>query len=187
MGNTPGIKSEVKRGMTRKKTSEPNFQEMFTFLVCHILVRKRVLQLYVCMFCFTVQVKDRISLLNSIVRVSLWHDPLIADRIFLGQVNLSIGTLKFPMSHDGWYWLCSRPLPPGQANKADLGALRVKVHYSQDLIYPLQVYDPLRHLLLRGLDSPVSSSYEHYTIFMSVACVQDIYCSEALTVSPASM
>lgn len=32
--NAPAVKSEVKRGTTHRKTSQPNFQENFTFLVC---------------------------------------------------------------------------------------------------------------------------------------------------------
>lgn len=107
--------------------------------------------------CVCVQINDRQTLLNSIVRVSLWHDPLIGDRIFLGQVNLSISTLKLPLVHDAWYWLCSRPLPPAKTNKPDSGSLRLKVHYSQDVLYPLAAYDPLTHLLVGGLDTSVST------------------------------
>ena len=108
-----------------------------------------------------VQVKERPSLLKAVVRVGLWHDPLIGDRVFLGQVNLSIGSLDVPLFKDGWYWLCSRPHPPGQANKLDVGSLRIKAHFSRDLIYPLRAYDPLTHMLLRGLDTPVSMSMQH--------------------------
>ena len=107
---------------------------------------------------FVVQIKEPLSLLNAIIRVSLWHEPLLGDRIFLGQVNLSISSMKIlPLTHDGWHWLCPRPLPPGKVNMpTDLGSLRIAMHLSQDVIFPVAVYDPLLQLLVRGLDSPVS-------------------------------
>ena len=90
------------------------------------------------------------------MRVSLWHDPLIGEKIFLGQVNLSIGSLKSFLNHDGWHWLCPRPTAPTQANRPDIGSLRIKVYYSQDVIYPLKVYDMLSHLLVESTVCPVS-------------------------------
>ena len=44
--NTPGAKAEVKRGPCKKKTTKPNFQDTFSFLVSHTLClpRERELQ-----------------------------------------------------------------------------------------------------------------------------------------------
>lgn len=99
----------------------------------------------------SLQFKDMKHLLNAICRVTLWHDPLIGEKLFLGQVNLSIGSITTPhWSQDGWYWLCPRPATPTQANRPDFGALRVKLQYSQDVIYPLKVYDPLSQMLLES-------------------------------------
>ena len=154
--NTPGAKAEVRRGATRKKTTSPSFQESFTFVVgleeCLIVYHDRVTSVVLC-----VQLKDRLSVLNFILRVGLWHDLLLGDKVFLGQVNLSLGTLQTPLDHEAWYWLCARPpTPPTPANKLELGSLRIKIHYSKDLIYPLTTYDPLQQLLMQDLESPVS-------------------------------
>lgn len=99
-------------------------------------------------------------MLNAIVRVTVWHDPLIGEKVFLGQVNLSIGSFTIGnscWSHDGWYWLCPRPATP-QASRPDIGSLRVKVDYSQDVIYPLKVYDALSQMLVEMTVPSVSAS-----------------------------
>ena len=102
-------------------------------------------------------------LLNAIVRVSVWHDPLIGEKVFLGQVNLSIGSITVGnWTHDAWYSLCSRPATPAQASRSEIGALRVKVQYSQDVIYPLKVYDALSQMLLgTAVSSMVSELVLH--------------------------
>lgn len=122
------------------------------------------------------QFKDMKSLLNTIIRVSVWHDPLIGEKLFLGQVNLSIGSFTPPnWSHTGWYWLCSRPTAPTQNNPPDIGSLRIKVHYSQDVIYPLRIYDNLSHMLVESTTSPVSQSakfdYKGSEIFAYSTCL----------------
>jgi hypothetical protein len=98
-------------------------------------------------------------LLNAIVRVGIWHDPLIGEKMFLGQMNLSIGSITIGnsiWSHDGWYYLCPRPVTPTQSSRLDIGSLRVEIKYSKDVIYPLRVYDALCQMLLETTVSAVS-------------------------------
>lgn len=77
--------------------------------------------------------------------------------MFLGQVNIAIGNVTTPSwSRSGWYWLCPRPTSPVQAHRPDIGSLRVKVMYSQDVIYPLHVYDALSLMLVESTASSVS-------------------------------
>lgn len=100
-------------------------------------------------------------MLNTIVRVTVWHDPLIGERIFLGQVNLSIGAISTPSwSHEDWYWLCSRPATPTQASRPDIGSLRIRLEYTQDVIYPLKVYEALSQMLVETTESSVSVCLE---------------------------
>ena len=100
--------------------------------------------------------KDVKVLQNAIVRVSVWHDPLLGERVFMGQVNLSIGTCKHNWNHSGWHELCPRPTPPDLPDGPELGSLRLKVKYSQDVIYPLEVYETLSHFLVETTVIPVS-------------------------------
>lgn len=105
-------------------------------------------------------------MLNSIVRIGVWNDLLLGDKVFLGQVNLSISTLQTPLEHKGWYWLRARPLTPATpTSKTDLGSLRIKIQYRKDLIYPLAAYEPLEQLLLRDLESPVSGPFRVMTLY----------------------
>lgn len=150
--NTTAIKSEVRLGVTRKKNTNPIFQDVFSFAVGANLFHSILLDYIIC-----IQFKDIKHLLDSIVRVSVWHDPLIGEKVFLGQVNIAIGNVTTPSwSHSGWYWLCPRPTSPVLAHRPDIGSLRVKVVYSQDVIYPLHVYDTLSLMLVESTALSVS-------------------------------
>lgn len=170
--NTPALKSEVRRGTSRKKTTNPNFQDVFSFAVCVLSLPPTLPQFYLSsptdrssliflsyppLPSLLPQFRDLKHLLNAIVRVTVWHDPLIGEKVFLGQVNLSVGGVTTPYwTHDDWYWLCSRPATPTQASRPDIGSLRIKVEYAQDVIYPLKVYDALSQMLVEATVSSVS-------------------------------
>ena len=114
------------------------------------------------------QFKEENHLLNTIIRVTLWHDPLIGEKVFLGQVNLAIGSITTPSwNHSGWYWLCPRPVTPAQACRPDIGSLRVKIQYSKDIIYPLKVYDMLSEMLVESTVSSVSLFAEACTLYLT--------------------
>lgn len=130
-----GVKyiSEAKRSTVKRKTVDPQFNETFEFLL------------------------DDIRRLNDIiVRVSVWHQALITDDVFLGQVNISVGSLDIAKAHLGWYLLTPRHESEKKFEKnslrPDLGSIRLRVVYSLSCIFPLKTYEPLQSLLLQSLE-----------------------------------
>lgn len=88
-------------------------------------------------------------------RVSVWHQSLLSEDVFMGQVNLLIGSLDLGKAHTSWYTLLPRPkvskgLPPPR-----IGTMRIQVNYALDYIHPRSSYEPLISLLTRSFEQPV--------------------------------
>ncbi|XP_060517698.1 GTPase-activating protein [Cylas formicarius] len=142
-----------KRTKTRKKTTNPQFEEVFSFNssedsdseteICELLV-------------------------------SLWHDtPGMSDDVFLGEVRVQLrGLQQQNAAHpQAWYFLQprsgkNRPFlthstPPGTrlSNDNSLGSLRLQVQYTEDRVFPASVYDNLRNLLLQSIHTqPITAT-----------------------------
>jgi Ras GTPase-activating protein 3 len=87
-------------------------------------------------------------------RVSLWHHTSLSEDLFLGQVNVSTSEIDSSRAYHGWFQLSPRP-PDAQSvlqDKVDLGTMRLSVSYSQDRIFPFEMYRPLQTLLLQTLE-----------------------------------
>ena len=61
------FRSEAKRTPVKKKTTDPQFNDFFVF-----------------------NVPVAVPLLQCIIRVSVWHQSLLADDTFLGQVSMFV-------------------------------------------------------------------------------------------------
>ena len=89
-------------------------------------------------------------------RVGVWHQVLIGEDIFLGQVNISVGSLTDTgKAHLGWYLLSPRHDSEQNSPRSDLGSIRLGVKYSRVFILPLVMYEPLKSLLLQSLERQV--------------------------------
>ena len=74
------------------------------------------------------------------------------------QVNVSVSEIDSSRAYHGWFQLSPRP-QDSQAvlqDRVELGTMRLSVLYSQDSIFPLEVYKPLQSLLLQTLEVLVS-------------------------------
>ncbi|XP_064393848.1 ras GTPase-activating protein 3-like [Halichondria panicea] len=130
LGNGPGIQSELKRGQVHKRTVNPKFQDNFDFPIN--------------------SVKD---LRNIIVRASIWHQSLLSEDVFMGQVNLLIGSLEPGKAHTSWYTLLPRPNVSGRIPQPSIGTMRIKVNYALDYVHPRSSYEPLISLLARSFEN----------------------------------
>lgn len=107
------------------------------------------------------------------VVVGLWHaSPGMGEQpAFLGEVRVTLrGLQKQPTSATtAWYFLqpraakhrpskiTSSSTPPGTL--PGLGSLRLKIHYTADHVFPSEMYDRLRKLLLQSVSiQPITSS-----------------------------
>ena len=89
-------------------------------------------------------------------RVGVWHQVLIGEDIFLGQVNISVGSLtNTGKAHLGWYLLSPRHDSEQNSPRSDLGSIRLGVKYSRVFILPLVMYEPLKSLLLQSVERQV--------------------------------
>ena len=69
-------------------------------------------------------------------------------------MNVSTSEIDSSRAYHGWFQLSPRP-PDTQSvlqDKVDLGTMRLSVSYSQDRIFPLEMYRPLQTLLLQTLE-----------------------------------
>ena len=87
----------------------------------------------------------------------MWHQQLIGEDIFLGQVHLSLASLDPFLSHsyEAWYSLCPRT----EVMPTKIGSVRMLVSYHEDYILPLSTYQPLLSLLTNSLTEPVCSAH----------------------------
>ena len=94
------------------------------------------------------------DLSDCLVRVAIWHQQLLGEDTFLGEVHLSVGALSNSRFHEAWYTLSSHW---GMLEEtSSIGSLRLLVSYHEDLIHPMSGYEPLKQLLVDGLFEEVS-------------------------------
>ncbi|XP_065887330.1 ras GTPase-activating protein 3-like [Dysidea avara] len=121
-----GVRSEAKRTQVKKKTIDPQFNEFFTFTV------------------------STCNMSDVIIRVSLWHQSLLTDDTFLGQVNLAPMEMVPGELYDVWVALVPRQETP-TSPRAEIGSIRLTLQYRQNFIYSSEVYEPLKALLFSSL------------------------------------
>ncbi|KAL0895532.1 hypothetical protein ABMA27_011639 [Loxostege sticticalis] len=144
-----------RRTKPRKKTVNPQFDEIF----CFDLV-------------MDADPKDKDGSQSAGVaceaRVSVWHDA--ATPVFLGEVRLQLRqTALAPLR--AWFFLTSRAggalsrgaTPPGTrlsaAGSAALGSLRLLLQYTVDHVFPLDHYRQLEECFLRSVhQKPITAS-----------------------------
>ena len=90
------------------------------------------------------------------MRVAIWHQQLLGEDMFLGEVHLSVGALSTSRSHEAWYTLSSH-WEEQEVSTSVIGSLRLLVSYHEDLIHPMSGYEPLKQLLLDGLVEEASN------------------------------
>lgn len=129
--STQGVqRSEIRKGLVKKRTINPVFNEMYLFK----LARYEDLE-------------------DTVVRISLWHQQILGEDIFLGQVHLSLSSLD-PVqsrSHEAWYSLCPRK---DESSDDKIGSIRLLLSYQEDYILPLSTYQPFLNLLLKSMTIP---------------------------------
>ncbi|XP_066251127.1 GTPase-activating protein [Euwallacea similis] len=142
-----------KRTKVRKKTTCPQFEDVFVFNVCE---------------------ESDVNAEICELLVSLWHDtPGKGDDVFLGEVRVQLtGPQQQKAAHENaWYLLQprssrNRPIlmhstPPGTRLSSDnsLGSLRLQVQYTEDRVFPAATYDNLKALILQSLRTqPITNS-----------------------------
>ncbi|KAK9888486.1 hypothetical protein WA026_000737 [Henosepilachna vigintioctopunctata] len=108
------------------------------------------------------------------LQVAIWHNaPGMGGDIFLGEVRVQLrGRQQQNAAHkNAWYFLQPRSTrnrpsftistPPGTRLSCDnsLGSLRLQVQYTEDKVFPAEIYDPLRRMLLQSVHTtPITSS-----------------------------
>ncbi|CAH0722786.1 unnamed protein product, partial [Brenthis ino] len=144
-----------RRTKPRKKTVNPQFDEIF----CFDLVMEA-------------DPKDKDGSQTAGVaceaRVSVWHEA--ATPVFLGEVRLQLRQ-PAPAPLCAWFFLTSRAggalsrgaTPPGTrlsaAGSATLGSLRLLLQYTVDHVFPLHHYTQLEELFLRSVQQkPITTS-----------------------------
>ncbi|CAG4963391.1 unnamed protein product [Parnassius apollo] len=144
-----------KRTKPRKKTVNPQFDEIFSFDLV-----------------MDADPKDKDGSQSAGVaceaRVSVWHDA--ATPVFLGEVRLQLRQPE-PSPMCAWFFLTSRAggalsrgaTPPGTrlsaAGSATLGSLRLLLQYTIDHVFPIHHYRQLEELFLRSVhQKPITAS-----------------------------
>ncbi|XP_017777247.1 PREDICTED: GTPase-activating protein isoform X2 [Nicrophorus vespilloides] len=148
-------KKVTKRTKVRKKTTCPQFDEIFQF--DNYEDRDRDKDTY------TVCPESEVEICE--LNVSIWHNGMGGD-IFLGEVKVQLRGLQQQNAalKNAWYFLQPRSsknkphvsvsTPPGTRLSIDnsLGSLRLQVQYTADHVFPAKVYEPLRNLLLDSVN-----------------------------------
>ncbi|CAL1677363.1 unnamed protein product [Lasius platythorax] len=151
-----------KRTKGRKKTASPYFNETFVFEPELTEIKDKDISHY----------SMEGAEVGEVV-VSLWHaSPGMGEQsVFLGEIRVTLkGLQKQPTSTTtAWYFLQPRAAkhrPCKISNNSTspgtlpgLGSLRLKVHYTADHVFPSEMYDRLRSLLLQSVNvQPITSS-----------------------------
>uniref|UniRef100_A0A670XSG5 Ras GTPase-activating protein 3 n=1 Tax=Pseudonaja textilis TaxID=8673 RepID=A0A670XSG5_PSETE len=139
-------RSEVKKTKVKKKTNNPQFDEVFYF------ERRRKGLFFSLSFC-----------LLLCYRVDLWNaSNLKFGDEFLGELRLPLKFLRQSSCYEAWYFLQPRVNGNKTLKPDDLGSLRLNVVYTEDHVFLPEHYNPLRDLLLKSADvEPVSASTAH--------------------------
>uniref|UniRef100_A0A7N8XG33 RAS p21 protein activator 3 n=1 Tax=Mastacembelus armatus TaxID=205130 RepID=A0A7N8XG33_9TELE len=140
-------RSDAKKTKVKRKTNNPQFDEVFYFEVTRPLSYTRRQ--------FDVEEEDVDKLA---LRVDLWNaSNLKFGDEFLGGVRRNITTSSFQ-----WYFLLPRENGGKSVKVEDLGSLRLNIVYTEDHVFPTEYYTPLRQLLLHSAKvEPVSASTAH--------------------------
>uniref|UniRef100_A0A671QEJ3 RAS p21 protein activator 3 n=1 Tax=Sinocyclocheilus anshuiensis TaxID=1608454 RepID=A0A671QEJ3_9TELE len=149
-------RSEAKKTKVKRKTNNPQFDEVFFFEVTKPLsYTKRQ---------FDVEEDDVDKLaVNTVLRVDLWNaSNLKFGDEFLGEVRMPLKVLGQSGVHDAWYFLQPRDNGNKSVKADELGSLRLNIVYTEDHVFPTEHYNPLRDLLLQSAHvKPVSASAAH--------------------------
>uniref|UniRef100_A0A667YVM8 RAS p21 protein activator 3 n=1 Tax=Myripristis murdjan TaxID=586833 RepID=A0A667YVM8_9TELE len=146
------LRSEAKKTKVKRKTNNPQFEEVFYFEVTRPLsYTKRQ---------FDVEEEDVDKLA---LRVDLWNaSNLKFGDEFLGGVRVPLRVLGQAGVHDAWYFLQPRENGGKSVKVEELGSLRLNIVYTEDHVFPSEHYTPLRDLLLHSANvEPVSASTAH--------------------------
>ncbi|XP_013370899.1 PREDICTED: ras GTPase-activating protein 3 isoform X2 [Chinchilla lanigera] len=146
------FRSEAKKTKVKKKTNNPQFDEVFYFEVTRPCSYSRKSH-----FDFEEEDVDKLE-----IRVDLWNaSNLKFGDEFLGELRIPLKVLQQSSCYDAWYFL--QPRDNGKNPKPDdLGSLRLNVVYTEDHVFSSDYYSPLRDLLLKSADvEPVSASAAH--------------------------
>ncbi|XP_059408276.1 ras GTPase-activating protein 3 isoform X2 [Carassius carassius] len=146
-------RSEAKKTKVKRKTNNPQFDEVFFFEVTKPLsYTKRQ---------FDVEEDDVDKLA---LKVDLWNaSNLKFGDEFLGEVRVPLKVLGQSGVHDAWYFLQPRDNGNKSVKADELGSLRLNIIYTEDHVFPTEHYNPLRDLLLlqSAHVEPVSASAAH--------------------------
>lgn len=168
-------KKIVRRSKVRKKTINPQFEEVFYFDLHDYMGNhnnsghnsdssgSKV---------YTIEPLGGNDLCE--ITISIWHDsPGMADDVFLGEIKLPVrGKQQLAaLQQNAWYFLLPRAsqartvrscaTPPGTRLSSDnsLGSLRLNFLFSADLVFPLATYDQLLNVLIQSVDQmPITTS-----------------------------
>ncbi|XP_066562444.1 ras GTPase-activating protein 3 isoform X2 [Amia ocellicauda] len=146
-------RSEAKKTKVKRKTNNPQFDEVFFFEVTRPLSYTRRSH-------FDVEEED---LDKMAIRIDLWNaSNLKFGDEFLGEIRVSLKVLGQCGLHDAWYFLQPRDNGSKSVKPDELGSLRLNIVYTEDHVFPSEYYSPLRDLLLNSADvEPVSASTAH--------------------------
>nr|XP_027794598.1 ras GTPase-activating protein 3 isoform X1 [Marmota flaviventris] len=147
------FRSEAKKTKVRKKTNNPQFDEVFYFEVTRPCSYSKKSH-----FDFEEEDVDKLE-----IRVDLWNaSNLKFGDEFLGELRIPLKVLRQSSPHEAWYFLQPRDSGSKSLKPDDLGSLRLNVVYTEDHVFSSDYYRPLRDLLLKSADvEPVSASAAH--------------------------
>ncbi|XP_019380210.1 PREDICTED: ras GTPase-activating protein 3 isoform X1 [Crocodylus porosus] len=147
-------RSEAKKTKVKKKTNNPQFDEVFYFEVTRPSSYNKKSH-------FDVEDADEVDKME--IRVDLWNaSNLKFGDEFLGELRLPLKFLRQSSSYEAWYFLQPRDNGNKSLKTDDLGSLRLNVVYTEDHVFSSDYYNPLRDLLLKSADvEPVSASAAH--------------------------
>nr|XP_012620982.2 ras GTPase-activating protein 3 isoform X3 [Microcebus murinus] len=147
------LRSEAKKTKVKKKTNNPQFDEVFYFEVTRPCSYSKKSH-----FDFEEEDVDKLE-----IRVDLWNaSNLKFGDEFLGELRIPLKVLRQSGSHKAWYFLQPRDNGSKSPKPDDLGSLRLNVVYTEDHVFSSDYYSPLRELLLKSADvEPVSASAAH--------------------------
>ncbi|KAM4046513.1 ras GTPase-activating protein 3 [Anomaloglossus baeobatrachus] len=145
-------RTESKKTKVRKKTNNPQFDEVFYFEVTKPSSYNKKSH-------FEIE-EDDVDKME--IRVDLWNaSNLKFGDEFLGELKIPLKVLRQASYYDAWYLL--QPRDNGKSGKPeDLGSLRLNVVYTEDHVFSSEYYNGLRDLILKSGDvEPVSASAAH--------------------------
>ncbi|XP_015267245.1 PREDICTED: ras GTPase-activating protein 3 [Gekko japonicus] len=151
---TGPCRSDVKKTKVKKKTNNPQFDEVFYFEITRPCSNNKK-------FHFEIEDADEVDKME--IRIDLWNaSNLKFGDEFLGELRLPLKFLRQSSSYEAWYFLQPRDNGNKSLKPDDLGSLRLNVVYTEDHVFPSDYYSPLRDLFLKSADvEPVSASAAH--------------------------